>query len=62
MRVLIMLLGIPRELLLVFGEPLFSKEDESIEDFHARYVESLTQLFERYVRFSPDPKHKLILK
>ncbi|XP_024403325.1 diacylglycerol O-acyltransferase 2 [Physcomitrium patens] len=51
-----------KELLLVFGEPLFSKEDESIEDFHARYVESLTQLFERYVRFSPDPKHKLILK
>jgi len=61
MRIL-MLLGICRELLLVFGDALFSKEGESIEDFHERYIESVTQLFNKYVRFSPDPTHKLIIK
>jgi hypothetical protein len=47
---------------VVFGDALFAKEGESIEDFHERYIESLRQLFNKYVGFSPDPNHKLIIK
>jgi hypothetical protein len=62
MRGLMFLHGIRREILLVFGDALFAKEGESIEDFHERYIESLRQLFNKYVGFSPDPNHKLIIK
>lgn len=51
-----------RELLLVFGDALFSKEGESIEDFHQRYIDSLRELFDKYVGLSPDPNHKLIIE
>ena len=59
---LMLMCGNRRELLLVFGDALFAKEGESIEDFHERYMESLRQLFDKYVGFSPDPNHKLIIK
>lgn len=51
-----------KELLLVFGDALFAKEGESIEEFHERYIESLRQLFDKYVGLSPDPNHKLIIQ
>jgi len=50
-----------KEILLVFGDALFSKEGESIKDFHERYIESVRQLFNDYVKYSPDPNHKLII-
>lgn len=62
MPILMLLHVIYREILLVFGDALFAKEGERIEDFHERYIESLRQLFEKYVGFSPDPNHKLIIK
>ena len=61
MFMLMLVLGICRELLLVFGDALFAKEGESIEEFHERYIESVRQLFDKYVGFSPDPSHKLII-
>lgn len=55
------LVGIRREILLVFGDALFAEEGESIEDFHGRYIDNLRQLFDKYVKYSPDPNHKLII-
>lgn len=51
-----------KEILLVFGDALFAREGESIEEFHKRYIESVRQLFDKYVGFSPDPNHKLIIQ
>lgn len=51
-----------KELLLVFGDALFSKEGESIDEFHQRYIKSLRQLFDKHVGLSPDPNHKLIIE
>ena len=51
-----------RDLLLVFGNPVFANEGETIEEFHERYIETVKKLFEEYVRLSPDPNHKLIIK
>lgn len=50
-----------KEILLVFGDALFAEEGESIEDFHGRYIDNLRQLFDKYVKYSPDPNHKLII-
>lgn len=46
---------------MAFGEPLFAKDGESVEAFHARYNEAVKQLFDKYVGMSADPKHKLVL-
>ncbi|GAQ82391.1 diacylglycerol O-acyltransferase [Klebsormidium nitens] len=50
-----------RDLLMAFGEPLFAKDGETVEEFHSRYVEAVKQLFNKYVGMSADPKHKLVL-
>ncbi|CAI5486959.1 unnamed protein product [Closterium sp. Naga37s-1] len=39
-----------RDLLVVVGKPLFPEEGESVDDFHARYVTAITQLFHKYTR------------
>lgn len=46
---------------MAFGEPLFAKNDESLEEFHARYTDAVKQLFDKYVGMSADPKHKLVI-
>lgn len=50
-----------RELMVVVGDPLYAKEGETVEEFHARYVDALEKLFQRYVPLSPNPKHKLVI-
>ncbi|CAI5474694.1 unnamed protein product [Closterium sp. Yama58-4] len=50
-----------KELLFVVGKPLFAKEGETVDEFHARYVEALKQLFDTFVTISPHPSHKLVI-
>ncbi|CAI5948452.1 unnamed protein product [Closterium sp. NIES-65] len=50
-----------RDLLVVVGKPLFPEEGESVDDFHARYVTAITQLFHKYVGLSAQPNQKLVI-
>ncbi|CAI5534377.1 unnamed protein product [Closterium sp. Naga37s-1] len=38
-----------KELLFVVGKPLFAKDGEAVDEFHARYMDALKQLFDTYV-------------
>ena len=46
----------------MIGRPLFAKEGESLDDFHNRYVAEVRRIFDTYVRMSPKPNHKLMIK
>eukprot|EP00898_Chlorokybus_atmophyticus_P007381 jgi/Chlat1/7644/Chrsp64S07120 len=50
-----------RDLLIAVGEPLFAKEGESPEQFHARYVAAVEDLFYTWVGCSFNPSHRLRL-
>eukprot|EP00475_Leptophrys_vorax_P003978 TRINITY_DN12327_c0_g1_i1.p1 TRINITY_DN12327_c0_g1~~TRINITY_DN12327_c0_g1_i1.p1 ORF type:complete len:119 (+),score=16.38 TRINITY_DN12327_c0_g1_i1:38-358(+) len=50
-----------KDLLFVVGKPLFAREGETVDQFHARYVEALKELFDTYVGISPNPTHKLVI-
>lgn len=43
------------ELLLLFGKPLFPQKDESLDQFHARYVSQLEALFQAFVKETSNP-------
>ncbi|CAI5964206.1 unnamed protein product [Closterium sp. NIES-65] len=40
-----------KELLFVVGKPLFTKDGEAVDEFHARYMDALKQLFDTYLLF-----------
>lgn len=48
-----------RDILCAFGEPLFPSEGETVDAFHARYVQAVRALFEKYVGLSARPKQRL---
>ena len=43
------------------GHPLFPREGESVDDFHARYMQAVDKLYHDYVHLSPDPSRKLLI-
>jgi len=48
-----------RELFIVVGEPMFAQADESLEEFHARYMKAVADLFEEHVHLTVNPHRKL---
>ncbi|GBG86362.1 hypothetical protein CBR_g41357 [Chara braunii] len=50
-----------RNILVAFGEPMFAKEGESTDAFHARYMQELKNLYHKHVALSGRPDHKLVI-
>eukprot|EP00270_Netrium_digitus_P010710 TRINITY_DN3343_c0_g1_i2.p1 TRINITY_DN3343_c0_g1~~TRINITY_DN3343_c0_g1_i2.p1 ORF type:complete len:320 (-),score=44.27 TRINITY_DN3343_c0_g1_i2:158-1066(-) len=50
-----------RDLLTAIGEPEFPHENDTLDDFHGRYILRLQNLFDNHVDRSPQPNHKLII-
>ncbi len=48
-------------MLIAIGKPMFAQEGESVNDFHARYIEELQKLYAKYVGSTSDPKRKLVI-
>ena len=49
------------ELLIAVGKPLFAAPEESVDAFHARYVEAVKALFEQHVSTTTRPNHRLVI-
>ena len=47
------------DLLMAFGEPLFPRSDETIDQFHGRYMLAIEELFQKFVKESSSPNLKL---
>ncbi|GBG86685.1 hypothetical protein CBR_g41748 [Chara braunii] len=50
-----------RNILVAVGEPMFAKEGESVDAFHARYMQELKNLYHTHVALSGRPDHKLVI-
>eukprot|EP00286_Rhodomonas_abbreviata_P020764 CAMPEP_0181293086 /NCGR_PEP_ID=MMETSP1101-20121128/2872_1 /TAXON_ID=46948 /ORGANISM="Rhodomonas abbreviata, Strain Caron Lab Isolate" /LENGTH=367 /DNA_ID=CAMNT_0023397639 /DNA_START=20 /DNA_END=1123 /DNA_ORIENTATION=+ len=50
-----------RELLIAVGEPLFAEENETLDEFHARYVSAVETLFRQNVMRTTRPNHELVV-
>jgi len=48
-----------KELFIVVGEPLFAQADETLDEFHARYIRAVEDLFQEHVRLTANPQKKL---
>lgn len=48
-------------MLIAIGKPMFALEGESVNDFHARYMDELQKLYAKYVGMTSDPKRKLVI-
>eukprot|EP00850_Spirogloea_muscicola_P000686 SM000002S05766 [mRNA] locus=s2:2062972:2065236:- [translate_table: standard] len=51
-----------RHLLVAIGEPVFHQTGESVDEFHARYVAALSDLYHWHVGSSPRPQQKLVIQ
>ena len=50
-----------RHVLVLVGKPIFHKEGETLDEFHARYIEYVKALYNRYAPVSPRPQQKLVI-
>ncbi|GJP31391.1 hypothetical protein CLOM_g12029 [Closterium sp. NIES-68] len=51
-----------RDLLIVVGKPLFPRDGETVDEFHARYADAVSIIFHRFVGLSSRPAHKLLIR
>jgi len=51
----------PLPLLIVLGKPLIAEEGESVDAFHARYMDALVTLYHDHVGASSKPDRKLVI-
>jgi hypothetical protein len=47
--------------MVAMGKPIFANEGETLDEFHARYVEALKMVYQTNVGSSHDPKRKLVI-
>lgn len=47
--------------MVAMGKPIFANEGETLDEFHARYIQALKVVYQANVGLTHDPKRKLVI-